>query len=276
LCPEGGGHTLRPPPGDITARIGEGFPSHVEFRAIQYRLLSLHVLGVGAPVSAYSGGALLGCVIALRGFKKCNTLGYIVSCMSLDYLRGSPGLMVTLMRSLGLLLEEHRVMERALSLLENASLRLLRGEPVDLRVFPLLLRFLREFDLQHVEKEERVFSYTRRRVSSDILENLVSEHRLVKESLRTLLRMLEEALESMDEGRVRSVIGDVLGYVKLRRTHISRIESNILNLATSILNEDDDRRLLEEFEEVEATTLKPGGVGELLKLLEEAELLLRS
>jgi hemerythrin-like domain-containing protein len=237
---------------------------------------SLHVLGVGAPVNAYSGGALLGCVTALRGFKKCNTLGYGVSCMSLDYLCGSPGLMVMLMRSLGLLLEEHRVIERALNLLENASLRLLRGEPVDMRVFPLLLRFLREFDLQHVEKEERVCSRIRQRVSSDILEDLVSEHRLVKESLRTLLGMLEEDLKSMDGGRVRSVIGDVLGYVRLRRAHIFREESHLFNLATSILNEDDDRRLLEGFKEVEATTLKPGGRGELLKLLEEAELLLRS
>jgi hemerythrin-like domain-containing protein len=144
-----------------------------------------------------------------------------------------------------------------------------------MRVFPLLLRFLREFDLQHVEKEERVCSHIRHRVSQGILEDLVSEHRLLEESLRTLLGVLEEDLESMDGGRVRSVIGDVLGYVRLKRAHISRVESH-LNLAMSVLNEDDDRRLLEEFEEVEATTLKPGGRGELLKLLEEAELLLRS
>jgi hemerythrin-like domain-containing protein len=211
-----------------------------------------------------------------RLFKYCNTLGYDVSRMSLDYLRGSPGLMVMLMRSLGLLLEEHRVMERALSLLENASLRLLRGEPVDMRVFPLLLRFLREFDLQHVEKEERVCSHIRHRVSQGILEDLVSEHRFLEESLRTLLGVLEEDLESMDGGRVRSVIGDVLGYVRLKRAHISRVESHIFNLAMSILNENDDRRLLEEFKEVEATTLNPGGRGELLNILEEVELLLRS
>jgi hypothetical protein len=49
-----------------------------------------------------------------------------------------------------------------------------------------------------------------------------------------------------------------------------------LNLAMRVLNEDDDRRLLEEFKEVEATTLKPGGRGELLNILEEVELLLRS
>jgi hemerythrin-like domain-containing protein len=236
---------------------------------------SSHVLGVGAPMKVY-GGALLGCVTALRGYKKRNTLSYSVSCISLDYLRGSPGLMVMLMRSLGLLLEDHRVIERALGLLENASLRLLRGEPVDLRVFPLLLRFLREFGLQHEEKEERVCSYIRQRVSSNILEDLVSECRLLEESLRTLLGVLEEDLGSMEGGRVRSVIGDVLGYVRLRRAHISRVESHLFNLAASILNEDDDRRLLEEFKEVEATNLKPGGRGELLKLLEEAELLLRS
>jgi hemerythrin-like domain-containing protein len=183
--------------------------------------------------------------------------------------------MVMLMRSLGLLLEEHRVMERALSLLENASLRLLRGEPVDMRVFPLLLRFFRGFDLQHLEKEGRVCSYIRQRVSQGILEDLVSEHRFLEESLRTLLGVLEEDLESVDGDRVRGVIGDVLGYVRLRRAHISRVES-VFNLAMSILNEDDDRRLLEEFEEVEATTLKPGGRGELLKLLDEVEIVLKS
>ena len=196
--------------------------------------------------------------------------------MSLDYFCGSSGLMVMLMRSLGSLLEEHRVMERALGLLETASLRLLRGEPVDMRVFPLLLRFLREFDLQHVEKEERVCSYIRQRVSPGTLEDLASEHRLLEESLRTLLGILEEDLKSMDGDRVKSVIGDILGYVRLRRAHISRVESNILNLAASILNENDDRRLLEEFKEVEATTLKPGGREELLNILEEVELLLRS
>jgi hemerythrin-like domain-containing protein len=237
---------------------------------------SFHVLGVEASLKAYSGGNPPRMCNSLEGFLECNTLGYGVSCMSLDYLRGSRGLMVMLMRSLGLLLEEHRVMERALGLLETASLRLLRGEPVDMRVFPLLLIFLKEFDLQHVEKEERVCSRIKQRVSQGILEDLVSEHRLLEESLRTLLGVLEEDLKSMDGDRVRSVIGDVLGYVRLRRAHISRVESHIFNLAMSVLNEDDDRRLLEEFEEVEATTLKPGGRGELLNILEEVELLLRS
>jgi hemerythrin-like domain-containing protein len=125
-----------------------------------------------------------------------------------------------------------------------------------------------------VEKEERVFSCIRQRVPPGTLEDLVSGHRLVKESLRTLLGIVEEDLESMDGEHVRSVIGDILGYVRLRRAHISREESR-LNLAASILNEDDDRRFLEEFKEVEATTLKPGGREGLLKLLEEAELLLR-
>jgi hypothetical protein len=64
--------------------------------------------------------------------------------------------------------------------------------------------------------------------------------------------------------------------VRLRRAHISRVESHIFNLAMSILNENDDRRLLEEFKEVEATTLKPGGRGELLNILEEVEIVLRS
>jgi hypothetical protein len=54
------------------------------------------------------------------------------------------------------------------------------------------------------------------------------------------------------------------------------VESHIFNLAMSVLNEDDDRRLLEEFKEVEATTMEFGGRRELLKLLEEVELLLRS
>jgi hemerythrin-like domain-containing protein len=237
---------------------------------------SFHVLGVEASLKAYSGGNPPRMCNSLEGFLECNTLGYGVSCMSLDYLRGSRGLMVMLMRSLGLLLEEHRVMERALGLLENASLRLLRGEPVDMRVFPLLLIFLKEFDLQHVEKEERVCSRIKQRVSQGILEDLVSEHRLLEESLRTLLGVLEEDLKSMDGDRVRSVIGDVLGYVRLRRAHISRVESHIFNLAMSVLNEDDDRRLLEEFKEVEATTLKPGGRGELLNILEEVEIVLRS
>jgi hemerythrin-like domain-containing protein len=127
-----------------------------------------------------------------------------------------------------------------------------------------------------VEKEGRVYLYIRRKVSPGTLEDLVSEHRLMEESLRTLLGVLEEDLGSMDGDRVRSVIGDVLGYVRLRRAHISRVESNIFNLAASILDEEDDRRLLEEFKEVEATAMEFGGRGELLELLEEAELLLRS
>jgi hypothetical protein len=54
------------------------------------------------------------------------------------------------------------------------------------------------------------------------------------------------------------------------------VESHIFNLASSVLNEDDDRRLLEEFKEVETTTLNPGSKGELLNILEEVEIVLRS
>jgi hemerythrin-like domain-containing protein len=64
--------------------------------------------------------------------------------------------------------------------------------------------------------------------------------------------------------------------VRLRRAHISRVENHIFNLAASALNEDDDRRLLEEFKEVETTTLNPGSKEELLNILEEVEIVLRS
>ncbi len=179
------------------------------------------------------------------------------------------------MRSLDLLMEEYRVVRRALDLLERASLKLLRGERVDLKVFSMLLRFLREFDLRSMEKEERVCLLVRSRNSSKLVDSLISEHGSLAGILRALLEIFGEDLESMDLERVRSVIGDVLGYVRLRRTHISKVEDGIFKLAQETLNEDDDRKLIEEFEEIEAKT-PPGGKEQLIKLLDEVETLLKT
>jgi len=184
------------------------------------------------------------------------------------------------MKSLELLEEEHRVMERALDLLETAVFKILKGESVDPKAITLLLRFFREYTFSHEEEEEKaLFPLLESKNTSlrGLIVELKSEHAFSRRALRTLQEIFEEEFKSAKHELWRSLaLADALGYVRTARLHMFK-ENEVFRIAREVLSEDDDRRLLEEFEKIESNILGPKAheqLKQLTKLLDEVEMLL--
>jgi len=182
------------------------------------------------------------------------------------------------MKTLELLEEGHRVIGRALDLLETAVFKILRGESVDPKAITLLLRFFREYAFCHEEKVEKALFpllESKNPPLRGLIAELKSEHALSRRALRTLREIFEEEFKGVNH-ELREALADALSYVRSRRLHMFK-EEELFRIAREVLSEDDDRRLLEEFREIESNILGPK-VQECLKqlteLLDEVEMLL--
>ena len=169
------------------------------------------------------------------------------------------------------------MIERAASLLEEAALKLYKGEAVNMRAFALLLMFFKEFtDKCHHGKEERVlFPFLESkgipREGGPIGVMLV-EHDIG----RRLIKALEEDLENIErdpEAR-RDAVDSALSYVRLIREHIFKEDNILFKIADELMSADEDKRLVEEFEKMEINTIGPGVHEQLIKLLDEIESIL--
>jgi len=181
------------------------------------------------------------------------------------------------MKSLELLEEEHRDMERALDLLETAVFKILRGESVDPKAITLLLRFFREYAFCHEEKIEKALFpllESKNPPLRGLIAELKSEHALSRRALRTLQEIFEEEFKGVNHER--GGLADALSYVRSRRLHMFK-EGELFRTAREVLSEDDDKRLLEEFKEIESNILGPKvqeHPKQLTELLDEVEMLL--
>ena len=141
--------------------------------------------------------------------------------------------------------EEHRVILRALGVLEAAAARLAGGRPLPEGWWPEIIWWLRAFaDRNHHAKEET--SLFPAMVKAGVpstggpIDVMLEEHRRG----RTLVRAME-AGESAALAAARE-------YVGLLREHIEKENGVLFPLADAVLDEAAQRALQREFEAVEA------------------------
>jgi hemerythrin-like domain-containing protein len=143
--------------------------------------------------------------------------------------------------------EEHRVILRALETLEAASERLAAGQALPEGWWEALVRWLRAFaDWNHHAKEERYLFPALVRAGVPAtgggpIAVMLAEH--------VQGRGLVQAMEGGDSAqRVRAA----RGYVLLLRDHIEKENGVLLPLSDAVLEEQDQRRLARDFQDVEA------------------------
>jgi hemerythrin-like domain-containing protein len=181
------------------------------------------------------------------------------------------------MKALESLMEEHRVIERVASLLEEATLKLYRGEAVNRRAFALLLMFFKEFTgkCHHGKEEGALFPFLESKGiprEGGPIGVMLMEHDIG----RRLIKALEEDLENIErdpEAR-RDAVDSALSYVRLIREHIFKEDNILFKIADELMSADEDKRLVEEFEKIEINTIGPGVHEQLIKLLDEIESIL--
>ncbi len=163
--------------------------------------------------------------------------------------------------------KDHRIIEIMLPALERLGEQARRSRPVDKDVAEIAVSFLRTFvDAYHHGKEEfQLFvGMERRGVRRDtgLVHHLLEEHGRgrshVREMYASLARLPAGAADG-DPQAAAAFAEHAISYVKLLRHHIREEDAELWPLASRVLSEDDDSRLMEACAQVERTALGEGG-----------------
>ena len=153
------------------------------------------------------------------------------------------------MKCTDLLLQDHKIMLRALDVLEEIAAKVQRDEPVEPADFEVILRFLRVFgDEYHQAKEESaLFPVLMRTASSQqrSLRHMLFEH----DQERSLVEGLEEALKTkkgIDFVHYANRLSSLL------RNHIYKEDHILFDDVDKSLSEQQDEEVVAEFQKFEA------------------------
>ena len=149
------------------------------------------------------------------------------------------------MKCTDLLIQEHKVILRALNVLEQMGLSVENHETVNMEDVEALLRFLRRFaDDHHEAKEESALFPELVRSSSEqnaALRQMLFEH----DQERSLVCALEEALYTRKGPEFTHFAN---AYVALIRSHIKKEDYILFDVVDRSLSAEQDQRIVAEFD----------------------------
>ena len=179
------------------------------------------------------------------------------------------------MTATSVLRDEHRGVERMLTIVEAAGRRLESGEDVPAGLYVNAVDFFRGFTdgCHHAKEEEKLFP-------------LLEQHGLAREGGpvgvmlheheqgRAYVRALAAATERYSNGD-RSVTPALVengrGYVQLLRQHIAKEDGRLFVMADQMLSPAEQERLAEDFETIERERPGPGEHERYHHVLDELE-----
>ncbi|MDH5804331.1 MAG: hemerythrin domain-containing protein [Gemmatimonadota bacterium] len=158
------------------------------------------------------------------------------------------------MKSVDFLMEEHRVIERVISVLEAGAQKIHACETVDPKIFVDAVEFVRDFaDGCHHQKEEGVlFRYM---VEAGMPESegpiavMFSEHSRAREYTRALAAAAERMVAG-DSQAATAVMANARGYAALLREHIAKEDAILFPMASQVLSGQLKERCEEDFEKI--------------------------
>jgi hemerythrin-like domain-containing protein len=164
------------------------------------------------------------------------------------------------MKSVDILLQEHRAIEAMLGVLDAAAARLHAGNDVPIAMLEQVLDFFRDFaDRCHHAKEEQSFFPALEThgaaPNAEPLESLLAQH----EEGRSAVRAMRDALDRLRQGDATA--GEPWAaaadkYSGLLRDHIRLEDEFFQGFAAAVLSPAEDDSLVRRFDEVER-----GGAG---------------
>jgi len=167
------------------------------------------------------------------------------------------------MRSIDVLMNEHRQIERVLDAVEAAAGRLEGGQAVRPGFFHEAVEFLVGFaDGCHHHKEEDVLfpAMVRAGLPEDQgpIAVMLDEHRQGRAFIRTI-RERAAALAAGEPAAAAELIGAVRGYVALLRAHIMKEDQVLFPMAVQMLSTATARAMIEDFDRVDREDVAAGG-----------------
>jgi hemerythrin-like domain-containing protein len=179
------------------------------------------------------------------------------------------------MKATDVLMEEHRVIERMLTVLEQAVERLERGEAVRPGLFADAARFAKGFadGCHHVKEEDvllKAMQLHRVTRADQLVAYVLDDHERGPAYIRAL-RSAAERMDGGDETARQDLITNGRGYARLLREHIRREDSELFPLADAGIPTDQHEVVWAGFEHVEHEETGEGVHEAYLRLVEALE-----
>lgn len=146
------------------------------------------------------------------------------------------------MKYIEMMVEEHRNIERLLTVIRKYCYKVLQNDEMDYADFFTLIDIVRNYaDKHHHGKEEKLLFDIMIKELSPIAEKIVKNGMLVEHDLgRLYIQNLESAVNSViagdDESRL-DVIANAISYTKLLERHIEKEDNVIYQFAQKNLSE---------------------------------------
>ena len=174
-----------------------------------------------------------------------------------------------------ILKQEHRIIERVLTVLEREVKRLRRDKPVDLDVLRGAVEFCRGFaDKCHHGKEEGLLFPAMIEHGIPEEEGPLSVMREEHEKGRRFLAGLAEGIEIWQrdpaQGK-RLVLDNASGYTALLRSHIDKEDNILFVMAEAAIPPEKQRVLQERFEQFEREEMGGGAHEKFHEMVEKLE-----
>lgn len=170
------------------------------------------------------------------------------------------------------LIHEHKVIKRALNILDVADQALASGDDSVVALYPELIEFIRGYadSFHHAKEEDILFQKLGEKgmpIEGGPVSVMLSEH----EHFRFLVGELEDAVNNFldgDDGERERIIENADEYVDLLRGHIEKEDSVLYPMSDNLLTEEDQQTIQVEFEKIEE---EPQGRQDYEEMIAELE-----
>ena len=179
------------------------------------------------------------------------------------------------MRATSVLMEEHRLIERVLAVLETAAERLRAGEAIEPSFFLRAAEFVKGFaDGCHHQKEEGVLFPALETAGlpreGGPVGVMLMEHDEGRR-LNAAMRAGAERLAAGDASARSEIARSALDYVALLRSHIAKEDRVLFPMADEVIRGQAQDAMMREFERVEREEAGAGVHGRYLALAASLE-----
>ncbi len=180
------------------------------------------------------------------------------------------------MDGIQLMVDEHIIIKRMLTVVRNASYKIMNGAEIQYDDFSLVIDFIKNFADAHHHAKEEIFLFNKMVDHiGDTAEKLVKYGMLVEHDLGRLYIMnLEIALDKVRDGddfAKIDVIANAVGYTNLLSRHIDKEDSVVYTFARKNLTPELISAIDKECETYETEKNAQGVQKKYLEIVEQLE-----
>ncbi len=176
---------------------------------------------------------------------------------------------------IAILMEEHRVIERAIRLLQKVVERIDAGRDVEASVLADLVDFIRNFaDRCHHAKEEKILFQTFAEKGIPVEGGPIGVMLFEHEEGRRAARAMAEAASKIKDGdlsKSKDFSENAKNYAQLLTQHIYKEDNILYPMGGRLLSEDEKEGILRRFEVVEKEEMGEGVHEKYINLIKELE-----